>query len=407
MSLLIHAVDCHYDTCGGEIQECPSSHVAVSKFITFRCFEIVTQFLAIFRGSFALSTSSSNSHDYSHSLLSMWTSRRVQTFLTALHTNIMTHVHDTATLRDALDAASFFASSMGRVGADFQSLLAPIFESRLSEMIIGHWNDGLNAINETLRACRDGGIAGPLFGTETSAGKEENDASCSDAGEMPSSRTPTPPRKLLSIPPLARFVNAYLNGLNELRRCLLPGSFPSIRFAHTKLIADVKMALQTNERVVLTPGLRGEATRLREAASRMKSEFDSCVEPYMSSCLEVAFGSLDYAILESEKARAVEEAKAVALAAEKAEFLRMEKEQADEEARLAETKANDEKEAVVEGKYSEREKKEASQATQDELSISDHETIPSSEISTSKPGSPPLAAVDDEGSNFFEDEAAT
>lgn len=139
----------------------------------------------------------------------------------------------------------------------------------------------------------------------------------------------------------------------------------------------------------------------------MKSEFDSCVEPYMSSCLEVAFGSLDYAILESEKARAVEEAKAVALAAEKAEFLRMEKEQAEEEARLAETKANDEKEAVVEGKYSEREKEEATQATQDELSSADHEAIQSSEIGTSKPGSPPLAAGNDEDSNFFEDESAT
>jgi hypothetical protein len=194
--------------------------------------------------------------------------------------------------------------------------------------------------------------------------------------------------------------------LNELRRCLLPGAFPSIRSANTKLIADVKMALQANERVVLTPGLRGEAARLREAASRMKSEFDSCVEPYMSSCLEVALGSLDYALLESEKARAVEEAKAVALAAERAEFLRVEKEQADEEDRLAEARANAEKEAVMEEEYSEREKEEAAQATQDELSLGDHIANNASQVNTSKPAAPPLTAVDDEDNNFFEDEAA-
>ena len=232
------------------------------------------------------------------------------------------HVHDTATLRDALDAASFFASSMGRVGADFQSLLGPIFEPRLVDMIVGHWSDGLNGMMETLKACRDAGVAGPLFGTETSSssssGKEgSNGSNLDDTIEIQSSRTPPPPRKLLAFPPLARFLNAYLTGLNELRRCLLPGAFPAIRSAHSKLIADTKMALQANERAVLTPGLRGEAARLREVASKMKTEFDTCMEPYMNGCLEVAFGSVDYAMLEAQRARDLEEAKAAAIAAEK------------------------------------------------------------------------------------------
>ena len=108
---------------------------------------------------------------------------------------------------------------------------------------------------ETLKACRDAGVAGPLFGTETSSGKGGNGGSGHlDGLEMQSSRTPAPPRKLLALPPLARFLNAYLGGLNELRRCLLPGAFPAIRSAQGKLIADAKMALQANERAVLTPG---------------------------------------------------------------------------------------------------------------------------------------------------------
>jgi len=204
-----------------------------------RCFEIVTQFLAIFRGSFApSSSSSSNNQDHSFSLLSMWTARRVQTFLTSLNSNLISHVHDTATLRDALDASSFFASSMGRVGADFQSLLAPIFEPLLTKIIVGYWSDGLNGMIETLKACRDAGIAGPLFGTETSSSKDSTDGINVDDVDVQSSRTPHPPRSLLALPPLARFLNAYLTGLNELRRCLLPGAFPSIRTAHCKLITD-------------------------------------------------------------------------------------------------------------------------------------------------------------------------
>ena len=95
----------------------------------------------------------------------------------------------------------------------------------------------------------------------------------------------------MALPPLARFLNAYLGGLNELRRCLLPGASPTIRSGQSKLVADAKMALQANERAFLTPGLRGEAARLREVASKMKSEFDNCLKPYMTGCLEVALGN--------------------------------------------------------------------------------------------------------------------
>ncbi|KAL7553889.1 hypothetical protein ACHAWF_017231 [Thalassiosira exigua] len=305
-----------------------------------RCFEIVTQFLAIFRGSFA-PTSSSSRHDHSSSLLSMWTARRVQTFLTTLSANVHAHVHDTAALRDALDAASFFASSMGRVGADFQPLLAPIFEPRLVEMVAGRWNEGLTGMTETLKACRDAGVAGPLFGTETSSSGADGTGSVGDGAEAiapKSSRTPAPPRKLLALPPLARFLNAYLGGLNELRRCLLPGAFPAVRAAQATLVADARAALQANERAVLTPGLRGEAARLREVASRLKSEFDDCLEPYMAGCLEVALGSVDYAMKQAKEAAAARAAERARVAAEKA--------RAEEEARALE-KAKAEAEALT------------------------------------------------------------
>lgn len=268
-----------------------------------RCFEIVTQFLAIFRGSFiATSTALLSSDDHSVSLLTMWTLRRILSFLVTLSYDMLMHVKDTATLRDALDAVSFFASSMGRIGSDFQPLLVFIFEPRLIEMVTRHWNDGLNGMIEMLKTCRDVGIAGPLFGAETSTNSVDNQGDHSDryVEFIQSFRTPAPPRKLLVMPALARFLNSYLCGFNELRRCLLPGTFPAIRLAQSKLIINAKMALQANERSVLTPGIRGEALRLREIASKMKFEFDGCLEPYMVGCLEVAFGSVDHAMHEAE-----------------------------------------------------------------------------------------------------------
>mmetsp|Transcript_45614 Transcript_45614/g.138615 ORF Transcript_45614/g.138615 Transcript_45614/m.138615 type:complete len:754 (-) Transcript_45614:173-2434(-) len=272
-----------------------------------RTFEIATQFLAIFRADY-VSPSSSTGEDPSLSLLSMWTTRRVQLFLHRLRRDLSSGSgespveYDASALRDALDAASFFAASMGRVGADFRPLLPPAFEPRVAAAATRHWVDGVSSLRETLRVCRDAGIASPLFGTVT-------EGAASDAGSAttavdrsdlhrtesgaPTSVTLPPPRKLLSLPPLARLVNAHLSGLNELRRCLLPGTFPTLRSSLDCIIGEVRSVLVANERAVLTPGLRGEAARLREAAGNMKDEFGATVEPYMRRSLEVAFGNLD------------------------------------------------------------------------------------------------------------------
>lgn len=223
---------------------------------------------------------------------------------------------------------------------------------------------------------------------------------------MQSSRTPAPPRKLLALPPLARFLNAYLGGLNELRRCLLPGAFPAIRSAQSKLVADAKMALQANERAVLTPGLRGEAARLREVASKMKSEFDHCLEPYMTGCLEVALGSVDYAMAEAktaavlvaEKARiAGEKAKAENEAAEraKAEAEALAKTKKEEAEALEKAKAEAEaleksKAEALEKEAAERIEKDAATNEKEEEGAIDHPTEP-----------PTDELLDDDGDDMY------
>ena len=102
--------------------------------IRTRTFEVATQFLAIFCGT-SSSQMQTSLQRQPFTLLSMWLSRRVQHFLQSLESQLA-FVNNAATLRDVLDASNFFASSMGRVGADFQCLLPPMFEDRIASIVM-------------------------------------------------------------------------------------------------------------------------------------------------------------------------------------------------------------------------------------------------------------------------------
>jgi hypothetical protein len=239
-------------------------------------FEVATQYNAIFRAQ----TSTSEA---SISLLSMWTSRRVHSFLNLLAIQLGP-MEDSASLRDALEASVFFASSMGRFGADFTAQLPPLFESKMHVLVVTFWKVGAQQLSETLKLCREAGIAAPL--TSHSAPFEP-----AASGSSPLDEPQPPPRQLMALPPLARFVNAVLTGLNELRRCLLPGIFSALRESLEEVIASIKSDLQTNERAVMAPGLRGEAKALREVATSIKTVFAEIVEPYVRGSLEAALGN--------------------------------------------------------------------------------------------------------------------
>ena len=301
------------DEVSGDSLDCEILLNAIDRIRT-RTFEVATQFLAIFCGA-SSSQMQSSPQTQPYALLSMWLSRRVQHFLHSLESQLA-FVTNAATLRDVLDATNFFASSMGRVGADFQCLLPPMFEDRLTNIVMRHWSNGVNSLGVTLKVCREAGLAGPLSSTATTSegisnevdnGRLRADGGVEDDGvDM---GTPLPPRRTLATPPLARFINAFLDGLNEARRCLLPGSSEKLRTASLQVFSDVYAILQANERIVLAPGLRGEAAKLRDAAARMRRDFANCVQPYLERAVEVSIGSLD----RLEKDRCVENIKSTAI----------------------------------------------------------------------------------------------
>lgn len=256
-----------------------------------RCFEIATQFLAIFRTNTTINTSTK--YNNSLSLLSLWTTRRIQLFLTSLSKQLV-QVENSAALRDALDATVFFATSMGRIGADFSSLLPPILEPQLVRIVTQHWRTGTDTLSKTLRVCRDAGVAGPLFHDD-----EDNDHYDDDNNNNNSNTTstPSPPRSLLALPPLARLLNAILTGLNELRRCLLPDTLPTLRQALAETLREAQSLLETNDKLVNVPGLKGEATKLRDVAKDLRARFESVLEPYCRTSLEVAFGAQQHVVV--------------------------------------------------------------------------------------------------------------
>lgn len=264
-----------------------------------RCFEITTQFLAIFRAS------NTQQQNASLQLLSMWTSRRIQLFLqTHLSPSLLTtYITDTSILRDVYEATIFFATSMGRIGADFSPLLPSIFEPRCVSIVTGHWRDGVDKLSNILRICREAGVASPLFSTthaNTMDGEGNNSGTktaTTITEEYPEyAKTITAPRQLLSYPPLARLVNAFLSGLNELRRCLFPQILSQLRIIFQDKTKAIRSILSSHQRAVLTPGfleVSDDAGKLRSLAGEYLDEFSGCIEPYLSNSLEIAFGSFE------------------------------------------------------------------------------------------------------------------
>ena len=74
---------------------------------------------------------------------------------------------------------------------------------------------------------------------------------------------------------------------------MLPGIVSKLRKSLDQVIKQTQQDLAANERTVMTPGFRGEAAALREAATRFKTVFADVVEPYIRGSLEASIGNKD------------------------------------------------------------------------------------------------------------------
>ena len=210
-------------------------------------FEIGTQFRAIFT-----SDDAGGSIDKSADLvLSFWVVRRVESFVAMLAQQLM-RVRDGAQLHHLFEHTMFMGASLGRLGADFRPLVAPLFEDAVLEMMTWRWQDAeavLAASLEAVSSCDASLSALPLHLPALHRAEEATTAA------LDPKEPPEPALSTLAFPALAHSLNLLLGSFNHLRQCA-PRSLRAaleIQFKAT-LRNFAKMLAKHTESVAGRPG---------------------------------------------------------------------------------------------------------------------------------------------------------
>jgi hypothetical protein len=182
-------------------------------------FEIVTQYRAIFStgaaggsGSAAASAASDagDSGDRGTTmLLHSWLVQRTTTFLAALRADLP-NIGDGASIASLLDQCMYFGLSLGRAGADFRPLLAPLFSERIFQVFE---RAVTRATKRFVRRVRNESIQPPVDSASL------HPAATSGAAAAAAGAVPVPHASLVAHTWLALLVNGWLAALNELRQC--------------------------------------------------------------------------------------------------------------------------------------------------------------------------------------------
>ena len=199
-------------------------------------FEIVTQYRAIFSGGGATALAADAAADATTTtttpaavaasadagergttaLLHSWLVQRTTLFVDALRLDLP-NINDGASIASLLDQCMYFGLSLGRVGADFRPLLAPLFAERIFEVFDGAVT---RATQRFVRRVRREPIQAPVDNSSAALVHPANGAASSAAGApTASTQVPTPHPSLIAHTWLALLANGWLAALNELRQC--------------------------------------------------------------------------------------------------------------------------------------------------------------------------------------------
>jgi len=197
-------------------------------------FDVATQFRAVFGGGSGIgSAGSGGSSSAAEADLSAWLSLRLASYLDSL-TPALSLLKDGASLRAALDHASFAAASLGRgrgggnssssssssssgAGADLRSALPPPFERAALELLARNLGQAVAGFEAGLAA--HSWVVLPVPATAGATG-----AATTAGGANQPPPPPPPPYSLLAHAPVARLSNALSASLNDLRACAPPGA---------------------------------------------------------------------------------------------------------------------------------------------------------------------------------------
>jgi conserved oligomeric Golgi complex subunit 8 len=215
-------------------------------------FEIITQYRAAFADDDPSDASEDpyegiNANDVSgmdnpvntNAILFDWTVSLISQYLTRLEEGLA-DIRDGASLCTVLQQAMYCGQSLGRVGADFRPVLAPLFEAAVMRVFNSHLSAALRQFEmmiEDQRWAPVGSTAirndqmrnfncvhqGVSSAQQTLAGgiPKNSEQDTAVASNMDEDNIFEPPMALLDSPPLAVFLNGILAAFNELRSCAL------------------------------------------------------------------------------------------------------------------------------------------------------------------------------------------
>jgi hypothetical protein len=262
----------------------PDTLTAIATINRTYIFDIVTQYRAVFADSSATVDP----------LLAHWLVRRVQIFVGQLSQHLPA-VTGGATLAALLETASYFASSLRRVGADFSHVLEPLFASAAARLyvgrIVGATNDAIGQLT------RGGAVASLAVQSAASRAVEESSrrratTTTTTTDEQQQQAEPdalrgtfSPPPGLLVFPPLARLADDYIAACNELRFFAPLAIREALADATATQLARLARAL--DELVTDSYLERAE----REALGRLTGLIARDLIPHLGKCIDAVYRS--------------------------------------------------------------------------------------------------------------------
>lgn len=209
-------------------------------------FEIITQYRAAFaddededgNGVFYVGESlAENAAVPTTAILFHWTSACTRDYLARLEGDLK-DIRDGASLSTVMQQAIYCGQSLGRVGADFRSALAPLFERAVLRILNSHLNSALRQFEMMVEDNRWSPVGSSALRKDrlrassnaASSPRSGADESVENVSPVPvspgvdsdiSGKGFEPPIAVLDSPPLAVFLNGILAALNEVRACAL------------------------------------------------------------------------------------------------------------------------------------------------------------------------------------------
>ena len=236
-------------------------------------FDIVTQYRAIFSDDSNVLfheriSKQVDNQPYEAAIFHCWLTYRIDRFLQLLEKCLEKGVGNR--LDSVLGQCMYFGQSFSRVGADFRSLLIPIFQKAVSSSFA-------KLIEDTTKEFETEMTSFSLLSTSISYNQMPTTGSLTAASN---SEIPQPPMSLLDHPPLAVYVNGILFAFNQLRICLpisMATCLPDMLQNSVNSVANVILAFYYAEEPAFSDSEKVSFLRLCNA-------FLDDVIPHLEAC---------------------------------------------------------------------------------------------------------------------------